>query len=404
MICTLYSHEIGHAKIISILKKYFPTAAVFLDEEDEFKVLRVEIKGGFFSSKKILKIPYRERIHPDYQITEDESCPLNSNLQGLYGFAHSLPIENESLREQFLHKVHSLNAEFSIIEEKGTSKEIPAIIRELAIAYDAILFVQDGTVISKAHGQHFLNNQLQLIIDSEGNSEIDSLDVKIDSKYFDGEQTEILDEQKDRKEKNEAFLVNHHVKVNKNLPYIEAIATTNIRSVKEIAQRVTIMAYINGFALNALSGEDTITILQKLHLWEFTTPKEKYLLENPTDEGKNQESWKCEGIWVLLWALKKVDSIPFPDTMIDFVNIPDGNYPYANPKIFVEEATEVRSVEEILDMNDLYYRMDWACVDARIKGEQMKTMISGAVYERHYALNWLIQYMDQDWDDVSCDT
>nr|WP_246762835.1 DUF4272 domain-containing protein [Rhizobium sp. NZLR1] len=28
----------------------------------------------------------------------------------------------------------------------------------------------------------------------------------------------------------------------------------------------------------------------------------------------------------------------------------------------------------------------------------------GAVYARHYALNWLIGYMDQDWDDISTDT
>jgi hypothetical protein len=26
------------------------------------------------------------------------------------------------------------------------------------------------------------------------------------------------------------------------------------------------------------------------------------------------------------------------------------------------------------------------------------------VYERHYALNWLTGYMDQDWDDISTDT
>jgi hypothetical protein len=26
------------------------------------------------------------------------------------------------------------------------------------------------------------------------------------------------------------------------------------------------------------------------------------------------------------------------------------------------------------------------------------------VYERHYALNWLIQYLDQDWDNVQTNT
>ena len=29
---------------------------------------------------------------------------------------------------------------------------------------------------------------------------------------------------------------------------------------------------------------------------------------------------------------------------------------------------------------------------------------SGVVMERHYALNWLIGYSDQEWDDVTTDT
>lgn len=28
----------------------------------------------------------------------------------------------------------------------------------------------------------------------------------------------------------------------------------------------------------------------------------------------------------------------------------------------------------------------------------------GVVKERHYALNWLVGYMDQAWDDVTTDT
>jgi len=28
----------------------------------------------------------------------------------------------------------------------------------------------------------------------------------------------------------------------------------------------------------------------------------------------------------------------------------------------------------------------------------------GVTYERHYAPNWLIGYMDEEWDDISTDT
>ncbi|MDF1551166.1 MAG: DUF4272 domain-containing protein, partial [Bacteroidales bacterium] len=65
---------------------------------------------------------------------------------------------------------------------------------------------------------------------------------------------------------------------------------------------------------------------------------------------------------------------------------------------------ETRSKSEILDANDLYYRLDWACVDARINNSNLSEVNQGVVFERHYALNWLINYMNQEWDDVSCDT
>ncbi|WP_338398753.1 DUF4272 domain-containing protein [Persicobacter psychrovividus] len=65
----------------------------------------------------------------------------------------------------------------------------------------------------------------------------------------------------------------------------------------------------------------------------------------------------------------------------------------------------MRSKEEILDQADLILRLDWACVNARVKNEVAPGGLnSSVVYERHYALNWLIKYLNQDWDNVSTDT
>ena len=52
----------------------------------------------------------------------------------------------------------------------------------------------------------------------------------------------------------------------------------------------------------------------------------------------------------------------------------------------------------------LYYRFNWACVDERINGREIEGINPGIVYEKQYALNWLINYMDQDRDYVTCDT
>jgi len=58
-----------------------------------------------------------------------------------------------------------------------------------------------------------------------------------------------------------------------------------------------------------------------------------------------------------------------------------------------------------LNEAELIYRYHWAVVDARDNGNVTPSEIdSNVVLERHYTLNWLIGYMDQQWDDVSTDT
>jgi len=37
-------------------------------------------------------------------------------------------------------------------------------------------------------------------------------------------------------------------------------------------------------------------------------------------------------------------------------------------------------------------------------GFEKITDLPGVIYERHYALNWMIRYGEQEWDDVSFDT
>ncbi|UII19615.1 DUF4272 domain-containing protein [Fulvivirga ligni] len=210
-----------------------------------------------------------------------------------------------------------------------------------------------------------------------------------------------------RKEKTEKFLEKKKVKINYNLPPIESEEETILRSPKEVAQRVTVLATTNMVAFNGITGEEAIEYLQAYNLWDYVTSDEKNFLEDPTDEKKSQETWKCEAIWTLMWSLKIVDDLGYPNQMCDLNNITAEKYPIGqnkDPNDFIESITESRTKAEILDANDLYYRIDWACVDARINGLDLKDLNPGVVYERHYALNWLVNYMDQEWDDISTDT
>lgn len=407
MICTIYSHNVGFDTIKELILSSFPKGNAVFSNQDGFDIIDLEIKGGILGSSKKIKISYRERLKPSYEIPEINDSALTANLKGLYGYVDSLPTVNEKVKDLFLHKIQTLNCEFSIIQEKGEVKELKTIIGNIANELDAVLFVQPDTAISKSSGQHFLDKNLNLIIDGEGNCEIDELDVKINSVYFDGDQNELEEDQKNRKENNEKILEAKGIKINKHLPCIESEAETTIRTPKEIAQRVSVLAMTNLVAFNSIDPNVAIEYLQSYNLWDFVTENEKEFLEDPTDDKKAQETWKCEGIWVLMWALKKVENLDFPDAFCNLENISPEDYPVGpdkDPNDFIDAITSIRSKSEILDADDLYYRYNWACVDERINGREIEGINPGIVYERQYALNWLINYMGQDWDSISCDT
>jgi len=407
VICTIYSHHTGFEKIRDLVQTVFPKANVSTSKQGEYDMLVSETKGGLFKPANFIQIVYRQRNEPSRQIPGTDDSPLTTNIRGMYGFVSSLPCRNEKVKELFLQKIPTLNSEFSIIQWRGKTSKLRSLIQTLANEFDAILFVQPGTLISRSDGQHFLDKNLNLILDQDGNCEIESLDVNIQSVYFDKEEVSLQQDQVARKSNSEKILTERNIKVNRHLPCIEAESETTLRQPEEVAQRVTILAITNLVAFNQITPGEGVDYLQRHDLWNFVTPDEADFLADPTQEKKNQVTWKCECIWTLMWALNKVDDLPFPDQLCDLSNIPPENYPvgkHKDPNDFINSATGIRSKKEILDANDLYYRLDWACVDARINGRQIAEVHPGVVYERHYALNWLVHYMDQDWDDVTCDT
>ena len=122
-----------------------------------------------------------------------------------------------------------------------------------------------------------------------------------------------------------------------------------------------------------------------------------------TSQDRINATWRYEAAWVMLWALGFVQKLSRPNRLID---VPTAVTLMRERSIDeFRTCARLRPATEILDEADLIYRYHWAATDARINSEDMPAgLISGVVYERHYALNWLIGYMDQDWDDVSTDT
>ena len=69
-----------------------------------------------------------------------------------------------------------------------------------------------------------------------------------------------------------------------------------------------------------------------------------------------------------------------------------------------KKSCRLRSIEEILDMTDLYFRYHWACVEKRLKPEtQTGNLNPDVVIERRKALEWVISD-EYDWNDIALNT
>lgn len=208
----------------------------------------------------------------------------------------------------------------------------------------------------------------------------------------------------ERKQRSIEILRKNNVPYIVLLPHIEHESEKEPRSVEEIANRAMCLCLVACKA--SLSPEEppeaveeTINrTLRDYELEPYLSPAEKLFIENknPTREEKAKFSWRFEAYWVLLWALGYVEKLEFPDHVCDFR--------YAvrlmrqrTRERFISEA-KLRSHSEIFDEADLIYRLHWAVRSALV------ILNPGVVYERHYALNWLIRYVNADWDDISTDT
>jgi hypothetical protein len=213
-------------------------------------------------------------------------------------------------------------------------------------------------------------------------------------------------DQAERRTTSEAYCKSHNIPIytNPNALFTDPEAKVSIRTKDEVVDRAIALVYIGlkseKFEADKLDKLDKkYGILSKLTPAETAYANAKQLTQQQVIDG----GWKYEDLHVMLWALGFVDTLSYPDkfcnpgTDLNIVN----NLTEAQ---FRQKAV-IRSKKEILDQADLILRLDWACVDARTKNLSAPgNMDKGIVFERHYALNWLINFLQESWDNVTTDT
>lgn len=290
---------------------------------------------------------------------------------------------------------------------KECMEELTGKLQMFLKKVDGVLLVNGATSVLDADGK--------LIMSDEGETELDYYFpfAYVENPAFLAESTQ---RQMQRRNENMKSLFDKHIFV-MELPINEDDEVAKIRTVEEIVKRLYGVMVVSLYSECLLNPAENMSVQEarqfidkvlKEHeissLEDILTPEElEYIRDdNPEERTRIKYSWHYENLYALEWALGL-------DEWTDVTSICDvpKSVRLLNGTTYKSlcASAQVRSKKEILDKADLVYRMDWACVDARIYGLQMPgDMNPGVVNARHKTLNWLFCMDDADWDDVDTPT
>lgn len=211
--------------------------------------------------------------------------------------------------------------------------------------------------------------------------------------------------QLDRRKKNTQRIKSMGLPVLESLPVIEDEKVIKPRDAQQVAKRsiATVICAVKGETL----GKDEALVkdlVKRYQANKFFSPEEKLFIGNKSPEQQEyiDHAWQYECQHVYLWALGHIEKLNPPGTICDVSNDVEA-FQDQDVTNYINKA-KLRSTTEIFDMADYYYRLHWAAIELRINNKETTKIDEGIIRERHRALNWLIRYLDQDWDEVTTDT
>ena len=196
-----------------------------------------------------------------------------------------------------------------------------------------------------------------------------------------------------------------------NLPCIEDASEVALKDVDVICKKAISTLLIIQVAHDSLNNEFEKSKsyfseeFQRFGVEDYLNKEEKELWNGTyTKQSLCNITWKYETLWALLWALGIIgdDEFKVPVDVMDYmkaIRIIRECKDYDEFKAKVN----MRGIEEILDMLDLFYRYHWTTEDARLNLKKLPKINGEVVAERRRGLEWLVS-QEEDWNDISLDT
>lgn len=203
----------------------------------------------------------------------------------------------------------------------------------------------------------------------------------------------------ERKLNSEKRLASLGIVLIDDLPPIED-DDINFKTPQQIAKRILVLSYLNCVAFDPGLQQEVMMFLIREKLWDDASEQEKALFHKPelTEREAAQIQWRAESIWLMLWAVNKVQTLELPSKTVNvqeiFPSLP-GFFDITND--FVENAKS-RVHSEILDEADFTFRLNWAVREAGMNNQTIPGIDAFVAYERYVSLNWITGVVDR-WED-----
>lgn len=382
MKANLLTHQSDLSFVLTLLREKFGPEAVTVEGEDSNWTSVTVVKRKFLG-RSTVKF---NALHQGQQ--------LNDIKQGLAHVFSTIPTEKEEVRQKLLIRIAHFNSAIALdpgSKLTGFEDTLFALTKELK----GLIFWD---------GSQMLNEKGHLVMDFSGDSRVDDIEVyaEEDTAKLEAEASE---DALARKESSSEWLKEMAVPINQNLPPIQGEEDTESRSLETIASRALALTLV-ALKGEGLEQEVVERVYSDLGLDGQLSPNEYEFYKNVEPDAQDRVNfvWRYESLFVLLWAMGYADELGYPGSICDVQAIVKLIHASKGVEGLMADA-KLRSQSEILDEADRIYRLHWAVVDARLRGDKAPADLEGGVvYERHYALNWLIGYQDALWDDISTNT
>ncbi|MEM7036260.1 MAG: DUF4272 domain-containing protein [Bacteroidota bacterium] len=383
--CTIFSYQDDLFAIYDRLRHLYGPSSVSVEgEENDYTSLTLTIRKLFKRSSVTLNI-MRET---------GGTGPLEDMKMKMHHVFQTVPAERKEIQDQLLRKIRGIRLAIGVVTE-GKMRGFEDAIFSVAKLLNGMVFWE---------GNQMLDPKGRLILNFKGHCRVKSVNLE-DMPPEVLPDTEFPAEAVARKARNLELLDELGVPVHQNWHPIEATAEARLRTEAEVADRALALVLV---ALKGEGLEQAIVerIAADFEIMPHLSPAEAAFIADPAPDQQHRVNfaWRYEALWTLLWALGFVDVLAYPGAICDVqtavLKVRD-----AGSRAAFHEAAQLRETAEILDQADLIFRLNWACVDARLRGEDAPAELEkGVVYERHYTLNWLRSHLDADWDHVRTDT